>query len=140
MKINEIMTKSMVLANANDSLRDTAQMMRDNDIGALPVMSDSALKGIITDRDIVIRAVAEGLNPSDTPVSRVMSSQVLTCDADDDVRDAISLMKEKKVRRLVILDRSGNPAGMLSLGDIAAHENIKLAAETLKKVSEPVHS
>jgi CBS domain-containing protein len=120
------------------TLAEAAKKMASQDIGSLPVCSDKRkLVGIITDRDITVRAVARGLDPNQTRVQDVMTREVLSCRADSAVEDACELMESRQVRRLVVTDGEGAPIGILSLGDIALSLREHQAGEVLRKVSEP---
>jgi CBS domain-containing protein len=117
--------------------------MRDMNVGPLPVCGqDDRLSGIITDRDIVIRAVAEGKDPHSTRVREIMTPHVVYCFDDQDVQDAASLMEENQIRRLAVLNRNKRLVGILSLGDIAVHTtegHFELVGEALERISEPAH-
>jgi CBS domain-containing protein len=138
MQIKEIMTQDPVVAGPDTTLREAAQMMRDLDSGVLPVGEDDRLLGILTDRDITVRATAEGRDPNSTPVREVMSSEVVSCFVDDDVRGAAGKMEEHQLRRLVVLDRNERLVGIVSLGDLAVHTaDDQVAGEVTEAVSEP---
>jgi len=122
MKVKDMMCTEFKLASPQMTLRQAAQMMRDGDFGYLPVGHNDRLQGTLTDRDICIRAVAEGLGP-DTPVSRVMSENVIYCYDDNDVKDAGEVMQTRQIRRLVVLSRDKRMVGILSVGDIARTGN-----------------
>ncbi|MHB9155033.1 MAG: CBS domain-containing protein [Endomicrobiales bacterium] len=139
MQVKDVMTKSLVIASTDTPVQSVAELMAKDDIGALPVRKGAALVGIVTDRDIVVRALAKAL-PFSTPVGDIMTTGLVTCRDTDDVSRVAKMMKERKIRRVVVLDEQEHPAGVVSLGDIAAHGQVQLAAETLQKVSEPVHS
>lgn len=118
MRISEVMCSDFKIATPETSLREAAQMMRDDDFGYLPVGDNDRLVGSVTDRDIVIRAVAEGLS-ADTPLRQVMTENVVYCFEDNDVRDAGDVMRTRQIRRLVVLNRDKRMVGVVSLGDIA---------------------
>jgi CBS domain-containing protein len=113
--------------------------MRDRDIGLLPVCSDDdRLVGMLSDRDIAVRAVAEGLDPWTCKVRDVMTPNIVYCTEDQDVAEAAQLMKENQIRRLVVLDRNKQLAGIVSLGDLAVESgDEQLAGNALEAVSEP---
>jgi CBS domain-containing protein len=120
------------------SLAEAAKKMASQDIGSLPVCSDKRkLLGIITDRDITVRAVARGLDPNQTKVQDVMTKDVLSCRADSAVEDACRLMERQQVRRVVVTDGQDAPIGILSLGDLALSLRGSQAGEVLRRVSEP---
>jgi CBS domain-containing protein len=111
--------------------------MRDLDCGVMPVCDNDRLAGIITDRDIAIRAVAEGCDPSRTRVSEIMSEGVEYCFQDDDLSDAEDLMRRNQIRRLIVLNRDKRLVGILSLGDVAMRGDEESVGETLEEISEP---
>ena len=118
MKVREAMTGNVRLTSPDRSIREAAQMMIDQDIGALPVGEDDRLVGMITDRDIAIRAVARNLGP-DTPVRDVMSKEVLYCFEDEDIELVAENMGEQQIRRMPVVNRQKRLVGILSLGDLA---------------------
>lgn len=141
MKIRELMTPSIETAEPNDTLQAAARIMRDSDVGGLPVVDDGKVVGFITDRDIVTRATALAHDPTDTPVSEIMTDQAYTVGQDQDLNEAQAIMKEHRVRRLIVVDGDGKPVGLLSLGDLALHPGIEnAAAAVLQSVSEPTHA
>ncbi|MFW5871299.1 MAG: CBS domain-containing protein [Verrucomicrobiota bacterium] len=139
MKVTEIMTRTVEYVTEKDMLNRAAQKMKNINVGAVPVTDDrNQLSGILTDRDIVVRAVAENKDTSITPVSEVMTSGVVSCPVEQTVEEAAKLMEEQQVRRLLVVDGNNNVVGLLSLGDIAVkcpHE--ELAAEAVEEVSKP---
>lgn len=114
---------------------EVAKLMRDEDIGALPVCRDAKMVGIITDRDITIRVTAEGEDPDDVTAAEMMSSHVVWCRTEEDLEDAIHLMDQKQIRRLPVIDESKALVGMLSLGDISHAASRALSGEILHAVS-----
>ncbi len=138
MKLKEIMTPQVETVNSDASLQDVAQKMKALDVGVIPVMDEDRVSGIVTDRDIVIRVIAEGTNPWDARVSDCMTAQVEACFQDDDINKAAELMQRKRIRRLVVLDRDTNRlVGIVSLGDLATVKGGRLTERTLEKISEP---
>jgi CBS domain-containing protein len=138
MRVHDIMTRSVEIIAPDATLRDAATRMKDFDLGVLPVCDGKRLVGILTDRDITIRAAAEGRDPNVVEASEVMSQQVFHCFEDDLVADAARIMEEKQVRRLVVVSRDDELVGMISLGDIALNTGDRsLSAHTLERVSEP---
>lgn len=133
MFVRDVMTKHVVIAAPDASIRQVAQMMSQIDSGAIPIVNREVL-GIVTDRDIVLRAVAEGLD-LDGPVSEIMTSGIESCLEDDDLREASRRMSELQMRRLLVFDHAGNVSGILSLGDIAVL-NEELAGVTLEEISD----
>ena len=136
MKISEIMTPDPELIDPTASIRDAAQRMKNEDIGALPVGENDRLIGMVTDRDITMRAVAEDRQPSSTSVREVMSEKIYYCFEDDAVEDAAKCMAENQVRRLPILNRDKRLTGIVSLADIA-QSGEECEKTALEGVSEP---
>src|SRR5687767_10601110 len=136
MRVSEAMTRDVRIANPGQSIREVAKIMDDIDAGAVPVGENDRLVGMITDRDIAIRAVAAGKGP-DTPIRDIMSKEVAYCFQDDDVDDAAEKMSEAKLRRLPVLSRAKRLVGIVSLGDIAMVDGPANAGEALCGISEP---
>ncbi|MEQ1642545.1 MAG: CBS domain-containing protein [Pyrinomonadaceae bacterium] len=135
LRASEIMTKSVRTATREMSLREVAAMMRDGDMGAVPVVDGGKLIGIVTDRDIVVRAVAES-KTADTPIGEVMTTELFTVAPDDFVFEAIRLMGDKQVRRIPVVSEDGSLAGIIAMADIALEmEDEKEIAETLEEIS-----
>ena len=138
MQIREIMTRDPVVTPPDTTLQEAAKVMRDLDSGVLPIGEDDRLLGILTDRDITIRATAEGKDPNSTPVREVMSSEVVACFEDEDEQEAAAKMQEHQLRRLVVLDRNERLVGIVSMGDLALYTtDDRLAGEVTEAVSEP---
>ena len=136
MKIKDMMTPDVVVASPDQTIADAARMMARCDAGALPVGEDDRLVGMITDRDIAIRAVAKDL-PPDTPVRECMSKEVLYCFHDEDVEHVADNMGEQKVRRLPVLDREKRLVGIVSIGDLALHSKPKTSGQAIAAISQP---
>jgi CBS domain-containing protein len=119
-------------------VRDAARLMKNLDVGPIPVLQGHRLIGMVTDRDIAVRAVAEGRDPATTRVGDIVSPDVIYGFEDQDVDEAAKLMAEKKIRRLVVLNNDQRLVGIVSLGDLAVdtHDQ-KLAGKTLEKISRP---
>ena len=122
MKVREAMTRDVRLVRPDQTIREAAHLMAELDIGALPVEKDDRLVGMITDRDIAVRAVAEGRGP-DTPVRDVMSAEVKYCYEDQTIDEVTRNMGEQRIRRLPVLTREKRLVGILSLGDLAIDES-----------------
>lgn len=137
MHLKEIMTSPVETVAPDASLADAARKMLALKIGLLPVSKGQEIVGIVTDRDITIRAVAKGLDPERTEVQQVMTTDVYSCPTGSDVMDACTLMEEKQVRRLLVMDAPAAPIGIVSLGDIALHLRREQSGQVLKKVSQP---
>jgi CBS domain-containing protein len=121
-KIRELMTEDPITLEPGASAREAAERMRESDVGALLIVDGDELKGLITDRDIVVRAVAEGKDPDDVSVGDISSSDVVSISAEDSVDDAIKTMREQDVRRVPVLDGE-KPVGIVSLGDLAVAQD-----------------
>lgn len=130
------MTRSVVLANPRQSIHEAARLMEESDAGALPVGDNDRLIGVITDRDIAVRAVAQGLGP-DTPVEKVMSAQVLYCYEDEDVEHVAKNMGKNRVRRLPVLNREKRLVGIVSFGDLSGAVQAHTAGDAIAEISEP---
>ncbi|MGO4352839.1 CBS domain-containing protein [Rhizobium sp. RAF36] len=135
MKVREFMTAQVVAAKPNDTVEDVARMMSEIDSGAIPVIEDDLVIGMITDRDIVIRVIAERKDGF-TPVSEVMTQGVESCLEDDDIAEAARRMAELQMRRLVVFNSEGELSGIISLGDIAIEHQGNLATEALEEISQ----
>ncbi len=134
-KCREIMTSNVQTATRGQSLRDVAVMMRDGDMGSIPVVEDGKLVGIVTDRDIVVRSIADGKD-ADSPVGESMTTEIFSVRPDDFVFEAIRLMGDKQVRRIPVVDDSGGLAGIIAMADIALEmEDEREIAETLEEIS-----
>ncbi len=140
MKVSEVMTAQVVTATPETPVSEVAKTMARIESGAIPVVADGKVVGLVTDRDIVIRVVAEG-GAVTQPVGDVMSLTVETCRDEDNVADAAAAMAARQVRRLVVLNESGQMAGILSLGDIAVDYGAKAVGRTLEEISAapPTH-
>jgi CBS domain-containing protein len=136
MDISEAMSNEVKIASPDQTIRDAARMMAEIDAGVLPVGENDRLVGMITDRDIAIRAVAAGKPPS-TPIRDVMSSEVKYCYEDDDLEEVAQSMSGTKVRRLPVLNRAKRLVGIVSLGDIALVDGPSHAGSALCAISEP---
>ena len=141
MKVNEIITRDPQVIRPETALIEAAQKMKSMDIGMLPVCDGDRLVGVITDRDITVRGVAQGYDPKTARVQEVMTPEVIYCFDDEDVKDVAKKMEEKQVRRLPVLNREKRLVGIVSLGDLAVRTGKEhLAGEVLERVSEPGHS
>ncbi|HTI68276.1 MAG TPA: CBS domain-containing protein [Caulobacteraceae bacterium] len=139
MKVSEAMTAQVVTAKPGDSVRSVAKIMAEVDTGAVPVFEGGKVVGLVTDRDIVLRVVAEG-GDLNGPISGVMSDHVQSCRPDDSVADAAGKMASHQLRRLVVTDDSGALVGILSLGDIATDYGAKKVGEVLEEISAEAHA
>jgi len=136
MRISEIMSRDVKVARPQDTIQDVARRMAEIDAGVIPVCDGDRLQGMVTDRDIVVRAVSEGRS-FQTPVSEVMTPDVECCYEDDDISEAADRMAELQVRRLAVVDRDKRLVGIVALGDIARQAKDKTTGQTLEEISEP---
>jgi len=139
MQVQELMTRNVKVIESGATLLDAAEMMRDADIGALPVTEGGRPIGMLTDRDIVVRAVADQKDPAQVFVREVITPRLSTIYADQDINDAAGLMAADQVRRLLVLDHQQNPVGIVSLGDIGRSQAVGEGAQALSGVSQPEH-
>jgi CBS domain-containing protein len=139
MKVRDIMTsEELATATLDNTLEEIANMMRDENVGAIPVLDeDDKLAGIITDRDIVVRAIAEGQDPSSCTAEEILSEELHTIEPDADLEEAADLMARHKIRRLPVVE-DGEVIGIISLGDISVKADDERAADTLEDISEGV--
>jgi CBS domain-containing protein len=138
MELREIMTRDVEVVSSAASLKDAASKMKSLDVGLIPVCDGDRLQGMLTDRDITIRATAEGRDPKTTKVNEVMSTDVAYCLEEQEVEEAASLMEARQIRRVPILNQDKRLVGIVSLADIAVHvRDRELSGETLEEISEP---
>lgn len=137
MKIRDVMTANPKLCKPDTSLKDVACMMRDNDTGFIPVCDGDRITGVITDRDMVVRSLCQGVDTAKATVRDCMSTDICWIQQDQDIKDAIAVMEERKIRRMLVMDQQKRLVGVFSLGDLAEAKGIRnLAEEVLSKVSE----
>jgi len=136
MKVADVMTAQVATARPTDTVREIASVMANVDSGAVPVVADGKVLGLITDRDIVLRVVAVG-GDLDAKAQDVMTPDVQSCSEDDNVADAAAQMASHQIRRLVVTGDKGKLVGILSLGDIALDYGAKQVGKTLEEISEP---
>jgi CBS domain-containing protein len=136
MRVGEVMTRGVRVANPDQTIGEAARLMAEIDAGALPVGEDERLVGMITDRDIAVRAVARDM-PASTKVREIMSEEVLYCFEDEDVADVAQNMSDGKVRRLPVVDRDKRLVGIVSLGDVSKSENAAAAGQAVAEISTP---
>jgi CBS domain-containing protein len=138
MKVRELMTGDPSSVESNATLGQVATLMKQEDCGSIPVVDGARLVGIVTDRDIVIRAVAAGKDPKTLRVSEVMSANPVTVGPDDDIKQAEKLMADRQIRRLPVVEK-GALVGILVTAQIARAENERATGETLKEISAPAN-
>lgn len=138
MLLRDIMTRGVTEVSPSATLREAADKMRSLDIGLVPVCDGEQFLGVLTDRDIAVRAVAQGCDPNTTSVCDAMTPEVIYCFDDEDVQNAVKLMEQRQIRRLLVMDHARHAVGVVSLGDIATRAaNDQLSGEILERVSEP---
>lgn len=131
MQVQELMTSTIQSITPDTTIKDAACKMRDMGIGTLAIIEDGELCGIITDRDICCRCVSEYLDPMDTDVSEIMTTDVTSCFGDQEISDAAQIMEEMQIRRVAVLNRDDTIAGLLSVDDLARGSH-DLAGEVLE--------
>src|SRR4051812_33080336 len=136
MKVNQIMTAHASCVAPDNTLVEAAGLMRELDVGALPVCDGDRIEGMVTDRDIVLRGVADGRDANTATVRDVMSPGAISVFADQEVEEVARLMEEKQIRRLPVLNRSRRIVGIVSLGDLAVSSNPAFSGIALKEVSQ----
>jgi predicted transcriptional regulator len=140
MKIREIMSTDVKQIDSSATIRETAERMKKFDIGCLPVKENNKIVGIITDRDIVIRAVVQGEDPNNATITSFYTPEVFCCSQDDELADAVKLMEDAQIRRLVVLDQDNQAVGVISAGDVALRSNEEhLTWQVMEKVCERTH-
>lgn len=138
MQVKEIMTFNAETIGSDENVMEAARKLKSLEVGALPVWRAGEVVGMVTGRDIITRAVAEGKNCCDVKVSEVMTPEVLYCLEDDDIHEAAEMMEEKSIHRLLVLNSEYEPVGFVSLADFAVKSrDERLAWEILEKISEP---
>lgn len=140
MKVAEIMERHPTCCTEDDNLVDVARMMKEHDCGAIPVVEDQATLipvGIITDRDIVVRALAADLDPMGTKVEECMTRSLVTVQADEDVEECVRLMEQHQLRRILVVDERGAVTGIVVQAQIAMNVNPTLAGEMIEDISQP---
>jgi CBS domain-containing protein len=136
MRVSECMTRNVAIANPEETICDAAKMMADCDAGVLPVGENDRLVGVVTDRDIAVRGVAEGKDPT-AKIRDVMSAEVRYCFEDEDIDEVLRNMGELQVRRLPVLNRDKRLVGIVSLSDLAANGAAAHAGEALSDIARP---
>lgn len=140
MKCRDLMTKDPVVCMPSDTVDKVAQVMKSEDVGPVPIVEDSMTKkllGIVTDRDLALKIVAEGREPRSTKVGDVMTTNPVSCRPDDDIEDALDAMEEHQVRRLPIVDEENRVVGIIAQADVARRLDSDDTADLVEEVSEP---
>jgi CBS domain-containing protein len=137
LKVKEIMTKNIAYVNPLSTVVEAAQLMQKHNVGVIPVCDKSGVIGLVTDRDIVVRNIAHGKSPNETPVKDVMTSQVTTISPETDINDATQIMSQNQIRRLPVVENN-MLVGILSLGDMAVDNRFDTeASKALTEISIP---
>lgn len=136
MKISDIMTRDVKTVRPDQTAKEAATFMLDEDAGSMPVSDGDKLVGMLTDRDIAVRGVAQGYGP-DTPISQIMTENVVSAHEDDDVQDIATKMSRAQVRRIPVLDSNDRICGIVSLGDLSREADEDCAEQALQGVSAP---
>lgn len=140
MKVSDAMTKQLVFCLKSDTAQSAAALMKLHDIGSVPVVADlvsKRLEGIVTDRDLCLRFVAESKDPATTHIGDLMSQNPITCSPNDPLQQCEDLMRERKVRRIPVVDRQGRCVGIVAQADIVLHDNSDNVHHMLAGISTP---
>jgi CBS domain-containing protein len=143
MNVREVMTPHPTCCTADSTLEEAARLMVDCDCGAIPVVDDEIEKkpiGIITDRDIVVRAIAAGRDPQGISVGDCMSAPAVSVREDTDLDECVALLEDRQIRRVVVVDGDGKCIGIVAQADVAMHASKRRSGELLEQVSRPVAS
>ncbi len=136
-KARDLMTREVITVAPTDSVQRAAQIMKDADIGSVPVCDGKRLQGMVTDRDIALRVVAAGLPADATHAAKAMTAELFWCYEDDDIADVLDKMGDRQVRRIPVVDRDRNLSGIISLGDMALQRSGSQVQEALEEISQP---
>ena len=135
-QVSDVMTRGVRSLSPRDSMVQAAQAMQELDVGAIPVCNEDRLVGIVTDRDLVVRGLAQACDAT-TPIDRVMSRQPRWCFENQSIDDVIAYMRKSQVRRVPVIDEDNHLVGMVSLGDLAVKSDEQMAGQALRSISEP---
>ena len=136
MRLEDVMTQPVQRVAPHSTLQETAEIMRASNVGFLPVVENTKVLGVVTDRDIAVRGVAPGLDPIHSKTSDIMTTEVVWCFEDEDVDEAARIMGDREIRRIVVLDRNRSLTGIFSLADLAYRtQDERLTAEVMEQVS-----
>ena len=137
MKVRDVMTKDVAYINPDSTVAEAAQLMQKHNVGSIPVCDQSGVIGIVTDRDIIVRNIAHGNNPQDTPVRDVMTGDIATASPEMEINDISRMMAENKIRRVPVVEQN-KIVGMVALGDMATDTRCDFeASEALSEISKP---
>jgi CBS domain-containing protein len=137
MKVKDIMTRNVAYINPASTVVEAAQLMQKHNVGSVPVCDENGIIGIVTDRDIIVRNIAHGKDPHQTPVRDVMTSEVTSVGPETEIRDVFGIMSEKKIRRIPVVENN-QLVGIVALGDVAtsAKQDVEISS-TLADISSP---
>ena len=136
-RVSDVMTRGVRTMAPNETIIKAAQAMEELDVGVIPVCDGDHLVGMVTDRDIVLRGVAQGRPMDSTPLSDVMTKDARWCFEDETVDDVVESMRDSQIRRVPVMDRDKHLVGILSLGDVATKASDAIAGQALEEISEP---
>jgi CBS domain-containing protein len=143
-KCNEVMTSNPTCCLPTDTVNQVAQMMKNEDVGSIPIVENQQTKklmGIVTDRDLALKVVAEGRDPKSTRVEQVMTHDPVACHADDDLQQVLTAMAGYQLRRIPVIDATNRIVGIVAQADVAIHaENAKQTAKVVEEISKPAHA
>jgi CBS domain-containing protein len=140
MQVREVMTRQVACATADSNLHEVARLMVERDCGAIPIVEDEESRrpiGVVTDRDIATRAVAQGKNPLEMRARDVMSGECKTVTAEASLADCCAEMQDNQIRRVIVTDRNGRCSGIVALADVAIHASNGMTGEVVRQVSQP---
>jgi CBS domain-containing protein len=136
----DVMTRNLVVAQPDDPVAKVAQQMKEWDVGPIPIVEDTVAKkllGIVTDRDLAMKVVAEGKDPNTTKVREVMTEDVVTCGENDDIQETMEAMSQHQLRRILVVDADNNLVGIIAQADIATRmDRPEKTGEVVKEISE----
>lgn len=135
MRVKDVMTNKVEGIQVNDNVTHAAARMREFDVGAIPVFDENRIVGMLTDRDIAIRVVAQSFNPAQTSVGEIMTKDAKFINENSDLQEAAGVMENYKIRRLLVRNDQGDVCGIVSIGDIALHGQKEILSEVLSSVS-----
>lgn len=135
--VQDVMTRGVEVLNPHATLKQAAEMMQRFNIGTVPVCDGDRLVGLVTDRDVVVRGIAMGHDPDTSRISSVMTEELETIHPDAGLEEAAELMRDRQIRRLLVVDEDRHLVGIVSLGDLAQEAEERTAAHTLERISEP---
>lgn len=134
MQAREVMSSNIRMIPSSTTLQAAAELMRQADVGILPISENGQVVGMLSDRDITVRGVAEGADPASTPAGDIMSRDVISCFEDQDVNDIAKLMEQNKVRRVVVVNRKNEAVGVVSIDDLAMYAETRALADEVAEV------